>query len=112
MDKFAIVERLRENGISDEKILEELVKAMSEDEAVENLTFVAKMFDVELDKHAYEDLDESLTEELEAAELSDVFATLSKIYEDEEKAEEVLDALEDDEEVEDVAEEEQVEEVE
>lgn len=112
MNKFAIVERLRENGISDEKILEELVKAMSEDEAVENLTFVAKMFDVELDKHAYEDLDESLTEELEAAELSDVFATLSKIYEDEEKAEEVLDALEDEEEVEDVAEEEQVEEVE
>ncbi len=98
MNRFEQLDVLREY-MSDSKILDELCKAMSDDDFDDLFKYICRMYEIKVEDDRYdieEDFCESFTESLNTEELSNIFNALSKIYEDEDKAAEVLKVVEED----------------
>lgn len=54
MEKWELLERIRE-VMSDECILEDLINALSTDDAIDNLNWIAKQYDISLTDEEDED---------------------------------------------------------
>lgn len=46
MDKWEMLEKIKEAGMSDTQILNELIIALSDDDAMKNLEYIIRMWDL------------------------------------------------------------------